>query len=250
MAKTQSLFEQTVLAITLKERIRTDIEANIFSGKWPPGYRIPNEHEFMVTYQCSRMTVNKVLTVLASIGFIERRRKAGSFVARPTIQSAILEIRDMRAEVVLRGYRYDYELRAIEHRLCNAQDHALFGSSEMTEVLDFQCLHLANSQPFAFEQRLLNVNAVPDALKQDFRVTVPGTWLLEHVPWSRAEHKISAMNADAKIGSLLKIKKGTACLNIERITWRDNDPITQVRIAFSEALYQITAQVKSPFGSP
>ena len=42
----------------LYQRIRADLEDKILSGRWPPGYRIPFEHELVETYQCSRMTVN------------------------------------------------------------------------------------------------------------------------------------------------------------------------------------------------
>ena len=68
---------------TLYKRIRADIEKRILTGEWPPGHRIPFEHELMARYGCSRMTVNKALSELAQADLIERRRRAGSFVRRP-----------------------------------------------------------------------------------------------------------------------------------------------------------------------
>ena len=59
-------------------RIQNDVERSILSGEWPPGHRIPFEHELTVQYGCSRMTVNKALTDLVKRGLIERRRKAGT----------------------------------------------------------------------------------------------------------------------------------------------------------------------------
>ena len=56
--------------LTLHKRIRTDISARILSGAWPPGFRIPFEHELMAEYGCSRMTVNKALAPLAESGLI------------------------------------------------------------------------------------------------------------------------------------------------------------------------------------
>ena len=84
---------------TLYQRIRSDLEAKITSGDWPPGHRVPFEHELMDTYSCSRMTVNKVICALADAGLVVRRRKAGSFVSRPRVQSAILQIPDPRREL-------------------------------------------------------------------------------------------------------------------------------------------------------
>ena len=86
-------------SMSLHGQILTEIEQNILSGRWPPGYRIPSEMELTAHYGCSRMTVNKVLTQLAQAGLLERKRKAGSFVTRPHTSSAVLEIPDLR-EVV------------------------------------------------------------------------------------------------------------------------------------------------------
>ncbi|MET3238677.1 DNA-binding FadR family transcriptional regulator [Bradyrhizobium japonicum] len=61
---------------TLYKRIRADIENRILTGEWPPGHRIPFEHELVARYGCSRMTVNKALSELAQADLIERRRRA------------------------------------------------------------------------------------------------------------------------------------------------------------------------------
>ena len=92
------------------------------SGDWPPGHRIPFEHELSAEYHCSRMTVNKALSQLAKSGLIERRRRSGSFVSRPRSQAAILEIHDIRAEVQALGRPYRYELVAREIRRATAAD--------------------------------------------------------------------------------------------------------------------------------
>src|ERR1700688_1088415 len=76
---------------SLHQRILRDIRDCIVSGAWPPGRRIPFEHELQARYHCSRMTVSKVLTELANLRLIERRRKIGSFVLPSLAQSAVLE---------------------------------------------------------------------------------------------------------------------------------------------------------------
>ena len=50
---------------SLHQRILADISERILSGDWPPGHRIPFEHELSAEYGCSRMTVNKALSQLA-----------------------------------------------------------------------------------------------------------------------------------------------------------------------------------------
>ena len=75
---------------TLYKQIRLDIERRILTGEWPPGHRIPFEHQLMTRYGCSRMTVSKALSELAQADLIERRRRAGTFVRRPKFLSAVL----------------------------------------------------------------------------------------------------------------------------------------------------------------
>ena len=99
---------------TLHQRIVADIEGQIVSGAWPPGHRIPFELDLAEQYGCSRMTVNKALTQLANAGLIERRRKAGSYVAQPRAQSAVLDIHDIRDEVQSLGLALERIVTAYE----------------------------------------------------------------------------------------------------------------------------------------
>jgi GntR family histidine utilization transcriptional repressor len=228
--------------IALYQRIRSDIEGHILSGEWPPGHRVPFEHELMESYSCSRMTVNKVLSGLAAAGLVERRRRAGSFVSRPKVHSAVLQIPDLKAEVESRGERYGYKLLERQKHAATRQDRARLEVELRTPVLALRCLHEAEKQPFAFEDRLLNVKAVPESLQQDFSMVAPSTWLVDHVPWTEAEHRISACNADKSLAVVLKIEEGTACLVIERRTWRNGEPITAVRLVHPGPLYDLTAR--------
>ena len=70
--------------MSLHGKILTEIEQNILSGRWPPGYRIPSEMELTVHYDCSRMTVSKALNKLVQAGLLERKRNLGSgAITRP-----------------------------------------------------------------------------------------------------------------------------------------------------------------------
>ncbi|KAF1712419.1 histidine utilization repressor [Pseudoxanthomonas kalamensis DSM 18571] len=230
--------------VSLNQRIRDDIEARIRSGEWPPGHRIPSEHELMARYGCSRMTVNKVLSMLAAHGVIERRRRAGSFVARPHphIESVALDIADIPLEVTQRGHDYRFQLlsrRKRRPRRGHGPEMQVAGDGSL---LVLQSLHLSDSAPFALEERVIGLAAVPQAQQQPFDRIAPGSWLLQHVPWTRAVHRISAVNADAEQARRLQVEAGTACLVIERQTWRGEQPITYVRQMFLGEAYDLVAR--------
>jgi GntR family histidine utilization transcriptional repressor len=226
----------------LYQRIRADLEDKILSGRWPPGYRIPFEHELVETYQCSRMTVNKVLSGLAATGVIERKRRVGSFVAKPLIQSAVLHIPDIQAEIAKRGEAYGYELLSRKRRKATKDDLERLAIDKSCDVLVLSCRHIAKGRPFALEERLINLDVVPAAAEIDFMLTPPGTWLLGHVPWNEAEHRISACLADDIALKALALKKPAACLVVERRTWRKSRVVTSVRVTYPNDLYQLTAR--------
>ena len=231
---------------TIHKRIRADISERILSGDWPQGYRIPFEHELMALYGCARMTVNKALSPLAESGLIVRRRRAGSFVSRPRIHSAVLDIPDIQAEIKQRGDAYDYKLLSRKIRTTTKRDDKLeIGGRGL--VLALRCLHYADGRPFAHEERLINLTAVPKAEHIDFATTPPGTWLLGFVPWTQAEHRISAVNVEPATAKLLGIDSAAACLSLERRTWRGDDRITQVQLIFPGEAYDLIARF-SPVG--
>src|SRR5258707_6226718 len=77
---------------TLYKQIRLDIERRILTGEWPPGHRIPFEHQLMARYGCSRMTVSKALSELAQADLIERRRPGRTLFLPPPILFTALNI--------------------------------------------------------------------------------------------------------------------------------------------------------------
>ena len=212
----------------LNDRIRQDIESRIMSGAWEAGRRIPSEHELMAQYDCSRMTVSKALSSLADRGLIDRRKRAGSFVAVPTVHRAALDIPDLAAEIEEKGCRHMIDILHRIEREADANDREQL-SIKSGPVLALDCLHRANGQPFAFEQRLINLTMVPAARDVDFAHESPGRWLLGHVPWTDAKHRILAIAASDSLAERMAVPEGSPCLSIERWTWRTAEKITYVR---------------------
>ncbi len=236
------LIMETPTALSLHERILHDIEQRILSGQWPPGHRIASEHELTETYGCSRMTVNKVLTQLARAGLVERRRKAGTFVMRSQSRAAVLEIQDIRSEVEALGQPYRYAVLTRKKRRSTRADMAQLGFKEAHPVLEIVTLHLAAERPFCLEQRLIHLETVPAAAGQDFAQEAPGPWLVHHVPWTSAEHRIRAAGAPADVAPMLQLAPGTACLLVERRTWIGGLPVTFVRLTYPGDDHELVAR--------
>jgi len=231
-----------VESVTLHERIRAVIEEQILTGAWRPGHRIPYEHELTAQFGCARMTVSKAIASLVDAGLIVRRRRAGSFVAQPRIQSVVLDVPDIQADITSRGAAYGLTLLSRRRRKPARGRPDEIQLSGAGDLLAVRCLHLADGRPFALEDRLISLVAVPSAEAADFSATPPGTWLLDHVPWTEAEHRIAAVNADPETAALLAIPSATACLSLERKTWRGDQHVTHVRQIFPGESYDLIAR--------
>lgn len=225
---------------TFNERIRQDFEARILSGELAPGDRLPTEQALMAHYGCSRMTVNKALTGLAAAGLVERRKKAGSFVARPRMHSMVLDVPDLEAQVRDSGRRYGFRLTARAVRPSRKADAQRI--SRAGRLLELDGVHEADGTPFALEHRLVSLDAVPAIETLAFDALAPGGWLLKHVPWTEAETRILAVGADAAEAQGLGVAEGAPLLCVERRTWRQQDSITFVRQLFVADSYDMVAR--------
>ncbi|MDJ0932868.1 GntR family transcriptional regulator [Breoghania sp.] len=184
--------------MALHKRIRSDLEEHILSGDWPPGHRIPYGHELMEQYGCARMTVNRAISTLVQAGLVERRRRAGTFVAQPAMESAILAIPNLPEEIKSQGKKYRYERRSREERLPTAADAKAFQVETGFPIIEVTSRHFADEIPFVSEIRIINIAAVP-----------------------KAEHNISAITPNRQVARELEIPRSMACLCLERRTWRN-----------------------------
>jgi len=226
--------------IAIHDRIRAEIEDRIMSGAWEAGYRLPPEHALMEQYGCSRMTVHKAIDGLVDRGLIERRKRAGSFVTAPKLHRAALEIPDIASEVVALGKDYRLGLIARVERDADTRDRDLL-EIDGGPILSLQCLHRADGRPYALEERLISLAAVPAARDVDFREESPGAWLLAHVPWTDARHRITAIAAARQIAERLSVPLGSPCLSVERWTWRNDARITYARQVYPGDAYALEA---------
>jgi GntR family transcriptional regulator, histidine utilization repressor len=228
--------------LTLGRRIRADVEAQIRGGHWPPGYRLPTEQELQNRYGCARATVGKALSALADAGLVERRKKAGTIVATPRVHTAVLTIPDIAEVMAARGQAYRFEMTGRVIRMAdpaNMDERELMTSGPLIELSG---LHYADGQVFAAERRVIALAQVPEAQAEDFAQQAPGTWLLQHIPWTRARHRISACSLSGEGATQMGLPEGSACLRLERWTWREDAGITYVEQTFAADQYDLVAE--------
>ena len=217
----------------LLHRIRADLESEIRSGRFKPGDRIPFEHELMKLYGCSRMTVSRALSAVHQNGLIERRKRAGSFVSLKPHRSSLLDVPDLESELTALGHAYRFVM----------VQKPIRAASEAEAIVNIEGIHFRDNQPMAYEWRAINLKLVPTAAEMRFGPTSPGHWLLAQLNWHSVENHVLAVEADNEMAHHLRIKKGTACLELNRQTWRDGVWVTRVRQIFPGFAYSLMTRL-------
>lgn len=239
---------ESYLSTSLHERIRRDIETKIFSGQWQPGQRIPAEDALASAHQCSRMTINKVLTALAKAELIVRKPKVGTFVALRRSNTAVIEVLDVSVEVTNLGLPYSFTLLRRAKRKALKSDCAKLSLPPASNILELRCCHFAGNHPFCLEDRIISLVSVPDAEHESFVAMAPTTWLISKIPWSEAEQSIHAVLADEETSRILDVPRGSAGLTIERNTWLADRFVTWARFSYPGDAYHISAKFVSATG--
>lgn len=210
--------------------VRDEVKRRIESRIWPQGTLLPTEAELAEEFQCARATVNRALRELAEQGFVERKRKSGTRVKTAPVKQAKFEIAVVRQIVEEQNAQYRYNL--VDRSVISAP---AWLSSQLsldpeTRILHLLCMHYADNQPFQFEERWINIAAVPAVEEADLRAIGPNEWLLNAVPFTDAEIAFSAIGTDGRLSEFLSTTPGTPVMQLERTTWFQGSPVTFVRL--------------------
>jgi GntR family histidine utilization transcriptional repressor len=220
--------------------IKSELESRISRRVWAPGATMPGEEALAAEFGGARATVNRALQDLARSGLVERKRKSGTRVALHPVREARFAIPIVRKEIEARGAAYRYSLLSREALEAPEFLRGRLGLPDRTRVVHVRCLHLADRAPYQYEDRWINIAAVPGAVKESFEHIGPNEWLVANAPFSRAEFVFRAARASPEEATLLQLPADEAVFIGERMTWLAEKPITLVRMVHPPGHRMIT----------
>ena len=212
--------------------IQAEALRRIRTREWAPGELIPNEAELAQELGCARATVNRALQALAEDGWVERRRRAGTRVARAPQRRAQVSIPLIRQEIADRGQEPAH--RILSHGRADmpaALRHGL-GVDAGAETWHTQTLYLADGAPYAFEDRWVNATAAPGYPQAALDQISPNEWLVEHAAFSHGTLTYTADLAGEKAAPHLGIPPSAPVLVLERRTFGPDQPVTHVTLTY------------------
>jgi len=223
-----------------------DIQAvlleRITQGTWALGASIPHEAELAAEFDCTRPTISRALRELVETGLVERRRRAGSRVAQRVARDVVLQIPIVREEVTARGKKYSYRLVFRKNTLPPREICSAFGRSGARKALHILALHFENGEPYQLEDRWINLATIPQAANEGFSEISPNEWLVNTIPYTRAEHVLRAGAATRMEARHLTIPTLSPVFIIERSTWLKDQVVTSVRMSHPAERFSIISR--------
>ena len=219
-------------------KIRQMLRGRIESGEWELGALIPGELVLAKEYNCARTTINRALQALADEGIVVRKRKGGTRVCQMPIRQAKFGISILREQVEATGSVYGHKNIVAKLKLPPKSVRTRLQISESQEALFLRTIHMADCSPYAYEERWVNVEAVPDILEAPLEQIRVNEWLVRAVPFPSGDLLFSAENANKRVAGALECQVGDALFVLDRTTWVGEQFITTIKLYYRSG-YQL-----------
>lgn len=225
----------------LYRQLKNHIREHIQSGEWKPGDRVPSESELVKSFGVSRMTANRALRELQSVGVLKRIAGVGTFVSSTRAQGEFMAVRDIAEELAEGGFQHSVDV--IDHKILKADTvMADRFEVELGAGLIFNCIrHLKDTVPILLERRWVDRTLVPEYEHIDLVKESSYQFLMRTAPLQKVEHTVRAMLADQEVQDALELPSGTACLMLRRRTWSADHVASYVELIYVGDRYEMTS---------
>lgn len=223
------------------QSVQNIVLSRIEDATWPEGQMIPPETELAAQFGCARATVNRALQDLASKGVLERRRRVGTRVA---IHPKVQMVRSLlRRELEAAGRTYSYLFLGCTQDLPPADVAAAMLVRQTEPLIYSRAAFTADGAPYCCEERWTNGYAAPGLDAKVLQDISACEWLLGNVPLNRATVSIGVTRANRDLSAPhLGVEEGEPILQLERMEWLNNMPVSLHRRYFPQS-HQIIADL-------
>lgn len=226
------------IAESLRERIR--------GGRLVPGTRLDNQRALAKSFGVTLMTLRQALELLERENLIARRHGLGTFVAAPSIDYDILQLRRFAGELSAQGEHVT--TRALGGRVARADRRVAdaLGLSGRARVVQIERLRLVDGHPMSLQRSFLPVALGEEVLRADLGTT-PLRQVLEFklgVTIERARESVSAVRLGRREARELGCRAGVPAFESERVSFdAGGAPVVFDRVFIPGDRFRITREL-------
>jgi len=225
--------------VPLHSVVRTELLAEVSSGRLRPGDQVPTEPQLIDKYQVSRTTVRRALRDLETMGLIDRQPGRGSFVREPRVEPRLDRLTGFVEDMESLGLDASASVELIERIQADPEVAQQLALEVGGLVVHIERVRLANHTPMSFDDSYFALE-LGSRIAEENLEEEPFYSILEAkygVALAGADYVVSASVADERVAQLLGIEVGGPVLLLERTSYArpDRRPVLFERLHFAGA---------------
>ena len=201
------------IAEVLRERIRV--------GELPSGARLDNQRQLAKSFGVTLMTLRQALELLEREHLITRRHGLGTFVAAPSIDYDILQLRRFAGDLSAKGEHVATRLLGTRFAAADRRVAEALRLAGRPRVLVLERLRLVDEHPMSLQRSFLPSPLGDEVIRADLALT-PLHQVLEFklgVVVTRASETVSAVRLGRREARDLGCRAGVPAFESERVSY-------------------------------
>jgi len=223
------------IAEALRERIR--------AGDLAPGALLPNQRKLAQSFGVTLMTLRQALELLEREHLIVRRHGLGTFVAAPSIDYDILQLRRFAGELLVQGEPVTTRLLATRFAIADRHVARALGLAGRARVLVIERLRLVGGRPMGLQHSFVAARLGEALLESDLDRTPLGQALEFKlgITIERAHETVSAVRLGRREARDLECPAGVPAFESERVSFdAEGRPVVFDRVFIPGDRFRIT----------
>jgi len=235
------------------QQIADALRQRIGSGMLAPGHRFPGQRALASEFGVTLMTLRQALDLLERERLIAQRHGLGTFVASPSIDYDIRELRGLAGDLTALGEKVETKLLRTRFALPGRRVAAELGSPGGEAVFILERLRLVNHHPMSYQRSFLPPSVGEEVAKADLSLHSLRQILryklgLEIV---RAQETVSAVRLRGREARELDCRPGSPAFCSERVSFSaDGRPIVFDRVYIPGDRFRITRELRYEAARP
>ena len=227
------------IADALRQRIRSRTLA--------PGHRLPGQRALAGEFRVTLMTLRQALDLLERERLITQRHGLGTFVASPSIDYDIQELRGLAGDLTALGERVETKLLRSHFAPPGRRVAAELGLPGGAAVFVLERLRLVNHHPMSYQRSFLPPSVGEEVARLDLTLHS-----LRHIlryklglEIARARETISAVRLTSPEARELDCRPGSPAFCSERVSFlADSRPVVFDRVYIPGDRFRITRELR------
>lgn len=227
-------------------RIAESLRKRILDGALPPGTRLDNQRRLAREFDVTLMTLRQALDVLEREKLIARRHGLGTFVASPSFDYDILQLRRLAGDLNALGEPVATRFLAGRFGLADRRIARALGLAGRGRVFVLERLRLLDHHPIGLQRSFLPAALGEEVAKADLRTT-PLRQVLEFklgLTIARASETIATIRLGRREARELACRSGLPAFFAERISYAtDGAPVVFDRVFIPGDRFRLTREL-------